>query len=238
MRTFVFTAILFITSLGALAQNKTNQITGTVIDSLSKQPLPNATITLASGTTTIKTTTSDNKGAYTFKNISHGVYSLSIQYIGYKTASLTGISVNGEPIQAFIHKLILDQQGLKAVTVTSAKPFIIMSADKLTLNVASSPIAAGGNAYDVILRAPGVVEQNNSLSLNGKSVTVLINGRPSNLTGEDLKTMLSAMQANGIEKVEVISNPSAKYDAQGASIINIILAKNKNLGTWQYGRNA
>jgi hypothetical protein len=231
MRTVFLIAILFITCLGALAQSKTNQITGTVIDSLSKQPLPNATVTLSSGVTTIKTTTSDNKGAYAFKNLSSGIYSLSIQYIGYKTANLTGITVNGEPRQAFTHKLILDQQGLKAVTVTSAKPFIVMSADKLTLNVASSPIAAGGNAYDVILRAPGVVEQNNSLSLNGKSVTVLINGRPSNLTGEDLKTMLSAMQANGIEKVEVISNPSAKYDAQGASVINIVLAKNKNLGT-------
>ena len=231
MSRFVFTAILLLTSLNALAQNKTNQITGTVIDSLSEQALPNATITLSSSKTTIKTTTSDSKGAYIFKNISNGTYSLSIQYIGYKTATNIGIIINGEPIQAFTHKLILDQKGLKAVTVTAAKPFIVMSADKLTLNVASSPIAAGGNAYDVILRAPGVVEQNNSLNLNGKSVTVLINGRPSNLTGEDLKTMLSAMQANGIEKVEVISNPSAKYDAQGASVINIVLAKNKNLGT-------
>lgn len=217
--------------LGALAQPKNNQITGTILDSLSKQPLPNATVILSNTNSTKTTTTSDNKGIYIFKNIATGSYTLTIQYIGYKTIIITSITINNELNKPFTHLLSLEQKGLKAVTITAAKPFIVMSADKLTLNVASSPLAAGGNAYDVLLRAPGVVEQNNSLNLNGKSVTVLINGRPSNLSGEDLKTMLSAMQANGIEKVELLSNPSAKYDAQGASIINIILAKNKNFGT-------
>ncbi len=219
-------------SFATKAQTNATQIAGTVLDSLSKQPLPNATIILAASNTSKATTTSDNKGNYTFKNVTNGIYSLTVQYIGYKINTITAISITtGESNKNFNHFLALNQQGLKAVTVTAAKPFIVMSADKLTLNVASSPIAAGGNAYDILLRAPGVVEQNNNLSLNGKSVTVLINGRPSNLSGEDLKTMLTGMQANGIEKVEVISNPSAKYDAQGASIINIILAKNKNLGT-------
>ncbi len=231
MRTFLIPAFILITSLTAISQSKPNQITGTVLDSLSKQPLPNATITLTSAGVTIKTTMSDSKGNYTFKNLAKGNYSLAIQYVGYKSINLTSINVNSEATKPHISLLTLNQQGLKAVTVTSAKPFIVMSADKLTLNVASSPVAAGGNAYDLLLRAPGVVEQNNSLNLNGKSVTVLINNRPSNLSGEDLKTMLSAMQANGIEKVEVISNPSAKYDAQGASVINIILVKNKNFGT-------
>lgn len=235
MKTLTIAAALFFITNMLAAQLKSNQITGSIIDSLSKQPLPNATVILTNnkGAATSKTITSDTKGNFIFKNVANGNYTLTINYIGYKTIVIDKIivDINNEPNKPIITKLILEQKGLKAVTVNATKPFIVMSIDKITLNVANSPIAAGGNAYDILMRAPGVVEQNNSLTLNGKGVNVLINGRPSNLTGEELKTMLTNMQANGIEKVEVISSPSAKYDAQGAGIINIILAKNKNFGT-------
>jgi hypothetical protein len=120
---------------------------------------------------------------------------------------------------------------LQAVTVSGALPLITESAGKLVLNVAGSPIAAGGNAYDVLLRIPGVLEQHGDLNFTGRSVNVLIDGRPTHLSGDDLKNMLSNMPANGIDKVEVLSNPSAKYDAQGGAVINIRLAKNRNFGT-------
>jgi len=119
---------------------------------------------------------------------------------------------------------------LSAVTVNGVKPFITQSGGKMILQVAQSPLAAGGNAYEVVLRAPGVLEQNGSLSLSGRSVNMLIDGRPTHLSGEELKNMLSNMPANGIDKIEILSNPSAKYDARGGSVINIRLAKNQNYG--------
>jgi len=117
------------------------------------------------------------------------------------------------------------------VTVTAQRSFIQLSANKITLNVAASPILIGGNAYDILLRAPGVQENQDQLSFRGRSVRILINGRPSQLSGDDLKTMLTNMAASGIEKVEIIPSPPAKYEASGGSVINIVLAKNKAYGT-------
>ncbi|RYY59079.1 MAG: hypothetical protein EOO05_14410, partial [Chitinophagaceae bacterium] len=120
---------------------------------------------------------------------------------------------------------------LTGVVVQSSQPFIQQSAGKLTINVAASPVAAGGNAYDILVRTPGVTEQQDVFQFRGKSVQVLVNNRPSNLTGEELKVMLQSTQASGIEKIEILSNPSSAYDAQGAVVVNIRLAKNKNYGT-------
>ncbi|NII25102.1 TonB-dependent receptor [Pseudoflavitalea sp. X16] len=119
---------------------------------------------------------------------------------------------------------------LKAVTITASKPFIKQKVDKTIVTVAGSPLAAGGNAWEVLVRAPGIVEQGNNLQLKGKTVTVLMDGRYTNMSGEDLKNMLNAMPANRIERIELMPNPSARYDAQGGSIINIIMAKNTKLG--------
>lgn len=120
---------------------------------------------------------------------------------------------------------------LKGIVVQSQKQFIEQSAGKLTLNIQSSPLAAGGTAWDALLKAPGMTEQQDNLQFRGKNIQVLVNGRPSNLSGEELKAMLSATQSAGIEKIEILSNPSAGYDAQGTVVVNIKLAKNKNLGT-------
>lgn len=120
---------------------------------------------------------------------------------------------------------------IQGVTIQSTAPFIKQSAGKLEINVSASPVAAGGNAYDVLLRTPGMTEQQDVFQFRGKSINVLVNGRPSNLTGEELKAMLQNTQASGIEKIEIMTNPSSAYDATGGVVVNIRLAKNKNFGT-------
>ncbi|MDF2384177.1 outer membrane beta-barrel protein [Nostoc ellipsosporum NOK] len=120
---------------------------------------------------------------------------------------------------------------LGGVTVSSRKNFIEQAAGKITMNLAASPVAAGGNAYEALLRAPGMMEQQGNLQFRGRPVMVLIDGRPSNLTGEDLKNMLTSTPANGVEKVEILTNPPARYDAQGDVVINIKMARSKSLGT-------
>lgn len=125
-----------------------------------------------------------------------------------------------------------DTQNLKAVTVSAAKPFITQSRDKLILNVSESPSASGTTAYDVLLRAPGVLaDASGNIQVKGQSVNVYIDGRPSNLTNEELKNMLTNMSSAGIDKIEIIANPSARYDAQGGAVINIKTLKSRNYGT-------
>lgn len=119
---------------------------------------------------------------------------------------------------------------LSAVTVSAGKAFIEQKVNKLIINVAQSPMAAGDNIYEVIKRAPGIREEN-GLKFNGKRADVYINGTPTRLSAEELQTYLSSMPASSIEKVEVIGSPTASYEATGGAVINIILAKNKNLGT-------
>ncbi|MGB8191562.1 MAG: outer membrane beta-barrel protein, partial [Chitinophagaceae bacterium] len=211
------------------------QINGTTKDLLSKQPLPHATVSLKNihDSSFLKQTTADNKGAFAFRNLTAGTYSISIEYIGYKSFVKDSVVLNDkEKLALEPLYLSLEAQQLKNVTVTAAKPFIVQSADKITLNVAESPVSAGSNAYDVLQKAPGVLaDANGNLQVKGKSVNVYIDGRPSNLSNEELKNMLTTLSAATIDKIEVISNPSARYDAQGGSVINIKTVKNKNFGT-------
>lgn len=120
---------------------------------------------------------------------------------------------------------------LSTVTVIAAKPFVTQKGGKVILNVSESPIAAGGNAWEVIRRGPGIIEQNEVLTFRGKKIMVLIDGRATNLDGEELRNMLSNMPANAIASVELISNPPARYDATGGALINIVTTKSKKFGT-------
>jgi len=124
---------------------------------------------------------------------------------------------------------------LKEVTVQAKKPFIEHRADKTIINVENSIVASGGSALEVLEKAPGVIidRQNEQIRLNNKSgITVMIDGKPNVLSGAELTTMLSNMSSEQIGTIEIITNPSAKYDAAGnAGIINIKLKRNKNFGT-------
>lgn len=123
---------------------------------------------------------------------------------------------------------------LKEVVVSSVKPVIEVKADKTILNVEGSINAVGQDALELLRKSPGVmVDKDDNLSLSGKSgVQVYIDGRPTPLSGTDLAAYLKTLQSSSIEAIEIITNPSAKYDAAGnAGIINIRLKKNKSLGT-------
>lgn len=230
-----FTAISLLFVFAGKAQEKTATLSGLIKDSLTKQALPNATIyVINAATAEITNAASTNKGSFVINNIQSGKYQLEVKYVGYKTFIKKEVTVTDDqkPIVLDDIYLSLQKEILGNVTVTSsAKPFIVQSANKITLNITQSPIASASNAYDILLQAPGVMEQDNSIKFRAKSVTILIDGKPSNLSNDDLKTMLSSMPGSNIEKVEIIPNPSAKYDAQGGSVINIKLIKNKNYGT-------
>lgn len=239
MKRLIF-LILFIAALLQLpfpgkAQDLIITLNGVVKDSLTKNTLPDATVSIKNFTTsTVFNTISDSNGFFAFNNIPVGQYQLKVEYIGYNTFTKEKLIIVDKTQSIVIGDIFLVLQAgtLEAVKVTStSKSFIVQSAGKITLNIAQSPIAATSNAYDILLRSPGVMEQNGDIRFRAGTVSILIDGRPSNLSGDDLKNMLSAMSGSQIEKIEILPNPSAKYEAQGSSVINIKLAKNKNYGT-------
>ncbi|AII52331.1 outer membrane beta-barrel protein [Hymenobacter sp. APR13] len=221
------------TAPASAGQRAAAALRGTVADSLSRQALPFATVVLQPAVTApVLSTISDEHGAFHFEAVPAGRYQLLVRYIGYKTAAPLVVEVSGgQPVVLAPVLLAATGQSLKGVTVTAYKPFIEQRADKLVLNVAESPIAQGGTAAEVLSRAPGVIEQGGRYQVRGKTALVLLDGKVTNLSGNDLADLLASLPSNTLDKVEVVANPSAKYDANGGAVINILTKKNSAFGT-------
>lgn len=229
---FVLMTILGVAFLDSTAQN----ITGTVKDDRDK-PLSGSSIMLKKlGDSSLKKLAVSNAaGKYEFSNIPEGKYFLSISHIGSVTKNTAPIEVTGTADinipEVSLSKVSAD---LKAVVVTSQKPMIEIKADKTILNVEGSINAVGQDALELLRKAPGVLlDKDDNISLSGKNgVQVYVDGKPTPLAGADLTAYLKTIQSSQVEAVEIITNPSAKYDAAGnAGIINIKLKKNKSFGT-------
>ena len=218
----------------SLSRVAVQPLAGSVADSLSQQPLAFATVLLqaADDAKNVLSTITNEQGAYRFEAVPAGRYELRVRYLGYKTGAPVAVTIAADRATTLpLVRLAADHKLLAGVTVTATRPFIEQRADKLVLNVAASPIAAGGTAYDVLGRAPGVIESGAGFQLRGKTVAVLLDGKTTNLSGEDLKNLLSTMPGSSLDQVEVIANPSARYDANGGAVINIITTKSRKLGT-------
>lgn len=131
-----------------------------------------------------------------------------------------------------IYSAINDSIQLEDVNIVAKKPLFERKLDKVVFNVSQSPLAAGTNGKDLIKKAPGImVDKDGNITFNGKSVEVYVDGRPSYLSGDQLKAMLEGMDGSTVDKIELISNPGAKYDASGTGgIINIKLKRNMTRG--------
>ncbi|MDP4244752.1 MAG: outer membrane beta-barrel family protein [Bacteroidota bacterium] len=215
---------------------KAQQLTGTAQDEQGK-PLAGATITLKKGrdSSIVKLSVSNTSGKYEFIGIPQGRYFVQVSHVGYVPLSSSLFEVGGDGMTS-IPKTALTKRSteLKQAEVISRKPPVEVRADKIILNVEGSINAVGQDALELLRKSPGVlVDKDDNLSLSGKNgVQVYIDGRPTPLSGKDLSEYLKTIQSSSIESIEIISNPSAKYDAAGnAGIINIRLKKNKSYGT-------
>jgi len=182
----------------------------------------------------IKISLSDKDGKFAFNAASPGNYFIAVSHIGFTHVNSSSFNLHDSStvrIDLLMNKGIV---ALKEVVVVSRKPMIEVKAGRIILNVENNVTAAGQNALELLRKSPGVVvDKDENLKLNGKNgVRVYIDGRPSPLTGKDLSDYLQSVPSSLIEAIEIISNPSAKYDAAGnAGIINIRLKKNKSYGT-------
>ena len=201
-------------------------IKGSVMDTKGT-PMPFVTISVLDKDSSLITgAITDEQGKYSIEfpslvgRAGEG-FLIQASYIGYHTAF-------GGP--DFV--LREETERLAEVEVKAKKPLIERQMDKLVVNVSASPLSAGSNGNDILRRSPGVrIDKDGNITVNGKGVEIWIDGKPSYLSGQQLKAMLDGTDGNTIEKIEIISNPSAKYDASGqGGIINIKTKRNMMKG--------
>ena len=220
---------------GAFAQSGTGTIKGNLKEENGTPATFVTLMLLDSDSVMIKADFSKDDGSFTFQNIIPGEYRIQVNSIQYKyIASENFTLVEGEVKELPEIHLMASVKELAEVQITASKPMIEVQPDKTVFNVESSPNASGSDGMELLRKSPGVlVDNNDNIILQGKSgVRIFIDGKPTQLSGEDLTAMLRGMQSDQIESIEIITNPSAKYDAAGnAGIINIKLKRDKNLGT-------
>jgi iron complex outermembrane receptor protein len=211
------------------------EVSGVVKDPQGKG-VEKSTVSLlnAKDSSVVKLGVTGDNGKFTISATASGQYLVSASYVGYATvySQLFELSGAGHVVPDLtISKLTGD---LKGVTVTSKKPMVEIKADKTILNVEGTINATGNTVLELLRKSPGVMlDKDDNISMAGKNgVQIYIDGKPSPLTGTDLSNYLKSVQSSQVEAIELITNPSAKYDAAGnAGIINIKLKKNKAYGT-------
>lgn len=225
-----FTFLLLLVIASGYGQS----ISGLVKDEQGK-PLAGASVSLRkSDSGVVKLAVSSSTGEFRFEAINAGKYIVSGTFIGHTESFSVPFIFNGSDFKLKDLLLAKISGSMKEVTVIAKKPPVEVKADKMILNVEGSANAVGQDALELLRKSPGVmVDKDENLSVSGKNgVQVYIDGRPTPLSGKDLADYLKTIQSSSIEAIEIITNPSAKYDAAGnAGIINIRLKKNKSFGT-------
>jgi len=234
--TLLITAISTV-ALFAQTNGPAAGISGFLTDENGK-PMDYATVSLlkAQDSTVVKGTLSTENGAYKFDHINAGAYIIKASVVGYQKAASRVFTVTAGAAAVTVPalKMVPANHTLNSVTITATKPLIEHKIDRTVVNVENSVLAAGNSAMDILERAPGVaVDKDDNISLKGKQgVTVMINDKLTYLSAAQLATLLRSTDGNTISSIELITNPSARYDAAGNSgIINIKLKKNKQTGT-------
>jgi len=239
LKSFLIVSALFLVcSFSLHAQNNQNassatgRISGKIIDSLSSQPIEYATISLLSQSTNkiVNGVTTDSNGVFKITKVTEGTYKIGIDFIGYKkyTKKNVVVSNKNQNIALGTIKLVGSNVALEEVTVIAERPIVENKIDKMVYNVANDVSSQSGVATDVLKKIPQVsVDVNGNVELQGNTdIRFLIDGKPSTLYGSNISEVLQSIPASQIDKIDVITSPGAKYDAEGTGgIINIILKK-------------
>jgi ferric enterobactin receptor len=202
-----------------------------------KQPIPfaNVLILKAKDSLFVKAGITDEQGSWTIRELVKGTYLVKIQMIGYVPYQSTPLSINDEKA-IDLPNLVLKEstETLATMEVIYKKPFLEQRAGTLVVNVANSIVGSVGSLSDVLKKVPGLLIINNKVEIVGRSsVGILIDGRSTDYL--DIESLLRDLPADQIERIEVISQPDARFDAAGSGgIINVVLKKNISLGTNGY----
>jgi outer membrane receptor protein involved in Fe transport len=212
-------------------------VKGIVIDSTTNAVVPFANVmifndkdsSIASGAVT------NNEGVFTISGVKPGRYFVKISFIGYKLYQINNVNINGKNLNVNLGtvKIIPSSVKLKTVVVNGQQEMVTTNLDKQVIDVSKDLSSSGGTALDVMQNIPALtVDIDGNISLRGNSnVTILIDGKPSGLSGINSSDVLTQIPSSSIKSIELVTNPSAKYDPDGtAGIINIVLKKKSNMG--------
>jgi len=211
-------------------------VSGKLVDGNSGQPLDFASVSLTNkADKTVKGIQTDLNGNFKIDGLKDGAYTFKATFLGYLTFTQDNITISpsGKLVQLGAVKIKPAKGVLKEVVVTGQRSQIKLSADKKVFSVDQSLVSQGGSATDLLTNVPSVqVDVEGNVALRGSNnVRVLVNGKPSAISGGSVSDILQSIPASAIENIEVITNPSSKYDAEGQSgIINIVLKRNAQLG--------
>lgn len=243
----ILTLLASMITLIGFSQSEGYKIKGKVTGS-SKQNIEAATVLLlkSNDSAVIKTTLTDAVGTFSFENLVKGKYLVSVSASGHVTSFTTLITVDQNQGELSLSEiqLTLASKEMEGIVVLGKKPFIEQKIDKMVVNVDALVSNAGATALEVLEKSPGItIDKDGAISLKGKQqVLVMMDGRPTYLGPNELANLLRSMPASAIDQIEIMTNPSAKYDAAGNSgVINIRTKKNKQKGfngsvTFNYGQ--
>jgi hypothetical protein len=243
MKRFYFFIALICFAVSAKAQfgvggggpTVVGRISGTVIDSVTKQPMDYTSIGLyrSGGKSPINGVLTDSKGTFKIDNVKPGSYKLVISFLGYPSKTIDPVVTTASKPDAKLNTVYLSpgSKTLATVNVVGQAPLVENKIDKIVYNAEKDLTSAGGNATDVLQKVPLVnVDINGNVSIRGdQNVKVLINGKPSGATSASLSDVLKTIPADQIKSIEVVTSPSAKYDAEGSGGIINIITKQKNV---------
>ncbi len=226
MKLFLF----FLIAMGWCGIVVGQTIAGRVVDE-KQQPIVAATVSLLDGQDSVlQSKQTDGNGHYQFTRMAAGKYHTMASAIGFRQGKSAIIDYKNKDVMLPDLQLAPDLRQLGEVVVRGRKPFLEQRADKMIVNVQSSVLASGQTAADILRRVPGMRVLSDRVTLTGKNkLVIMVDGRLSQY--QDMNALLRATPANAIDRIEVITDPSAAYDAEGDAIINIILKHRQAAGT-------
>src|SRR5690606_2308649 len=225
----LFLTLLLVFSFNAVAQNN-GSITGNVFDEKLGESVPYVTVTIKENDQIITGVLTDENGNFTLKNLAQKIYTVEVSFIGYKTHITTADLTQQKDVD--LGQILFEDESviLEGVEIVREVSTIEQKIDRKVINVGRDLLTAGATASEIMNNIPTVnVDQDGNISLRGnQNVRVLVDGRPTNIEPAQL---LKQIPSSSIKSIELITNPSAKYNPEGMSgIINIILHKNSNDG--------
>ncbi|MET3501762.1 outer membrane receptor protein involved in Fe transport [Mucilaginibacter rubeus] len=234
IRFIMMIAVLIIYNLNSYSQTPV-QVKGDIADSVTKAPLPLITVRLKNAANeTIMVAVTKDDGSFSFASVQPSNYSLSINAIGYSSKTIA-LDLTHQQQTLMLKPVYLSDvmTNLKEVAITAERPVIRQKADRIIYDLKADPESKGNNVLSMMRKIPYLsLDGDDNLLLKGNSsFKVLINGKPSGSLESNLKAVLKSIPASTIERIEVITTPPSKYDAEGlAGIINIITSKKINDG--------
>lgn len=234
---FLIAGLLFnLAAIGGYAAAEKGVITGKVVEEVGALPIPSAVVAVyeAGSERPFVTTATDENGFFKFNALKYGSYKVKVSFVGFTSLSVSEVILTEKDFERNLGtlKLASDQNNLSEVTITAEKPVIEFAADQITYNVDKSILAEGSTATDILKNVPMVqVDIDGNATISGKrSTRIFIDGKPSDYMTSNIADLLNVLPSDAIAKIEVMTNPPARYSGDGEGIINIVMKKGFAIG--------